>query len=152
VAWRILVQAQDFDVGAELRLLTANRTDVGGVASFIGLVRDMNDGKPLTAMTLEHYPAMAKAQLEALAKDAQQRWPLLAGVIIHRYGRLTPGDQIVLVATASAHRQAAFESAQFLMDWLKTKAPFWKQEESAAGTSWVTCREADATAADKWRV
>ena len=146
----IKVQREDFDVGAELAALTAGRTDVGGVASFIGLVRDMAGGAQVGAMTLEHYPAMTEKKLAEIEAEAQRRWPLQASLIIHRYGRLEPGERIVLVATASPHRQAAFESCAFLIDWLKTKAPFWKLEETASGPQWVEARDSDDEAAARW--
>src|SRR5215510_5913666 len=146
----IRVQRDDFDIGAELAALTAGRTDVGGVASFIGLVRDMAGGAPVGAMTLEHYPGMTEKQLAQIEAEAQRRWPLQASLIIHRYGRLEPGERIVLVATASAHRQAALEACAFLIDWLKTKAPFWKLEETGAGEQWVAARESDDAAAARW--
>jgi molybdopterin synthase catalytic subunit len=146
----IRVQREDFDVGAELDALTRGRTDVGGVATFMGLVRDLVGDGALRAMTLEHYPGMTERELEAIDQEARRRWPLQATLIIHRYGRLEPGERIVLVATASAHRQAAFESCQFLMDWLKTKAPFWKLEETAEGERWVAAKGSDDDAADRW--
>ncbi len=130
----VRVQEEDFDVGAEIEALTAGRTDVGAVASFVGLVRDIVPGAG-GAMTLEHYPGMTERQIEAIEREAHGRWPLTASLVIHRHGRLEPGDRIVLVVTASAHRQAAFESCQFLMDWLKTKAPFWKLEETSEGAA-----------------
>jgi molybdopterin synthase catalytic subunit len=146
----IKVQQEDFDVGAELAALTAGRTDVGGVASFIGLVRDMAGGAEVGAMTLEHYSGMTEKKLAEIEAEAQRRWPLQATLIIHRYGRLEPGERIVLVATASPHRQAALESCAFLIDWLKTKAPFWKLEETAAGPQWVAARDSDDDAAERW--
>ena len=147
----IRVQAEDFDVGAELNRLTAGRTDVGGLASFVGLVRERTEAGALSTMTLEHYPGMTEKRLAEIEAEALQRWPLSASLIVHRYGRLSPGDRIVLVATASSHRQAALESCQFLIDWLKTKAPFWKLEETAAGGQWVAARDADDLAAERWR-
>ena len=147
----IRIQAEDFDVGAELARMTAGRTDVGGLASFVGLVRENGEAGALRAMTLEHYPGMTEKRLGEIEAEALRRWPLSASLIIHRYGRLLPGERIVLVATASSHRQAALESCQFLIDWLKTKAPFWKQEESAAGSQWVAARESDDQAAERWR-
>jgi len=146
----IKVQQEDFDVGAELAALTAGRTDVGGVASFIGLVRDMAGGAAVGAMTLEHYPGMTEKKLAEIEAEAQRRWPLQASLIIHRYGRLEPGERIVLVATASPHRQAALEACAFLIDWLKTKAPFWKLEETPAGPQWVEARDSDDEAAARW--
>lgn len=137
----VRVQAAPFDVGAELALLRAGRSDIGALVSFSGLVRDV------AALTLEHYPAMALAQLRQVADAAAARWPVLAGTVIHRHGRLLAGEEIVLVAIASRHRAAAFESASFLMDWLKTRAPFWKHEE---GGNWVAARAEDDQAAKRW--
>ncbi len=147
----IRVQREDFDVGAELGKMTAGRSDIGGLASFIGLVRERTEAGALSAMTLEHYPGMTEKRLGEIEAEAMRRWPLSATLIIHRYGRLLPGERIVLVATSSSHRQAALESCQFLIDWLKTKAPFWKLEETSAGGQWVAAREADDRAADRWR-
>jgi len=147
----IRVQHEDFDVGAELARLTEGRTDIGGLASFVGLVRATNEGERLVAMTLEHYPAMTEKRLAEIEAEAMKRWPLQASLVIHRYGRLTPGERIVLVATASSHRQAALESCQFLIDWLKTEAPFWKLEEAMAGDRWVAARESDDLAAQRWK-
>ena len=130
--------------------LYADRQNVGAVASFIGLVRDVAGPGELSAMTLEHYPGMTEKQLQQLEADALQRWPLDRVLIIHRYGRLLPGDQIVLCATTSAHREAAFAACTFLMDWLKTKAPFWKLEEVGGKTEWVEAKDADDEAAAKW--
>ena len=146
----IKVQRENFDVGAELATLYADRQNVGAVASFIGLVRDVAGPGKLSAMTLEHYPGMTEKQLQQLEADALQRWPLDRVLIIHRYGRLLPGDQIVLCATTSAHREAAFAACTFLMDWLKTKAPFWKLEEVGGKTEWVEAKDADDEAAAKW--
>ena len=150
----IRVQEEDFDTGAEIAALTADNTAIGGVATFSGLVRDMApvDGsdRPISAMTLEHYPGMTEKKLAEIEAEANRRWPLDASLIIHRYGRLEPGDRIVLVACASAHRQAAFDACEFLMDWLKTDAPFWKLEDTDAGGVWVETRETDATAAARW--
>jgi molybdopterin synthase catalytic subunit len=160
----IKVQREDFDVGAELEQLTAGRHDIGGVASFVGLVRDLvgipggeaagspgTGGKAISAMTLEHYPGMTEKKLKEIEAEARQRWPLAAVLIIHRFGRLEPGERIVLVATASAHRQAALEACAFLIDWLKTQAPFWKLEETPVGTEWVEARESDDAAAARWK-
>ena len=146
----IRVQREDFDVGAELAALSNGRTDIGGVASFVGLVRDMNDGIGVSAMTLEHYPGMTEKMLAEIEAEARERWPLDAVLIVHRYGELRPGDRIVLCATASAHRQAAFEACMFLVDWLKTKAPFWKLEDTDKGAAWVEARASDDAAAEKW--
>ncbi|SMF76353.1 molybdopterin synthase subunit MoaE [Azospirillum oryzae] len=146
----IRVQAEDFDVGAEYAAFTVGRTSVGGVAMFVGLVRDIAGGAAVSAMTLEHYPGMTEKQLEAIGEEARRRWPLDDVLVIHRYGRLEPGDRIVMVATASAHRDAAFESCRFLMDWLKTKAPFWKLEATPEGERWVEAKETDDAAAARW--
>ena len=146
----IRVQREDFDVGRELAALTEGNPKVGGLTSFVGLVRDIAGDQTVSAMTLEHYPGMTEKMLERIEAEAQERWPLEASLIIHRYGRLEPGDQIVLVATASAHRQAAFESCHFLIDWLKTKAPFWKLEDTGAGSQWVDARDSDDQAAARW--
>src|SRR5882724_9046041 len=147
----IRVQLEDFDVGAELTRLTAGRTDVGGVASFIGLVRDLAGGAEVGAMTLEHYPGMTEKKLAEIEAEAKRRWPLAASLIIHRYGRLEPGERIVLVATASPHRAAALEACHFLIDWLKTDAPFWKSEQTPRGERWVEARAEDDDAKRRWR-
>lgn len=133
-------QAEPFDTAAESAALSTGRTDIGAIVTFTGLVRDTN-------LTLEHYPAMTDRQLAAIAREAESRWPILAGTVIHRHGSLAPGDPIVLVAIASAHRAAAFEAAEFLMDWLKTRAPFWKHE---AGAGWVAPKTSDDDAANRW--
>jgi len=146
----IRVQRDDFDIGTELAHLSAGRRKVGGVASFVGLVREISDGKRLTAMTLEHYPGMTEKILEAIVLEAEQRWSLEDCLVVHRYGRLMPGDRIVLVGAAAEHRQAAIEACAFLIDWLKTEAPFWKQEETATGTAWVAARDTDRAAAGRW--
>ena len=147
----IKVQREDFDIGAELAQLTAGNTKVGGLASFVGLVRDLADQSAVSAMTLEHYPGMTEKRLAEIEAEARARWPLENVLIIHRYGKLEPGDRIVLVATTSAHRQAALESCAFLIDWLKTKAPFWKLEEGAKGAAWVEAKASDDRAAEKWK-
>ncbi len=146
----IRVQREDFDVGAEMAALTAGNHAVGGLAVFVGLVRDVAGEAALGAMTLEHYPGMTEKMLERIEAEANQRWPLEASLIVHRTGRLEPGEQIVLVAAASRHRQAAFEACQFLIDWLKTKAPFWKLEETEDGPKWVEARGSDDDAAKRW--
>ena len=146
----IRVQREDFDVGQELAALTEDNPKVGGMTSFVGLVRDIAGDQTVSAMTLEHYPGMTEKMLERIEAEAHERWPLEASLIIHRYGRLEPGEQIVLVATASAHRQAAFESCHFLIDWLKTKAPFWKLEDTGDGSQWVDARDSDDEAAARW--
>ncbi len=147
----IKVQHEDFDIGAELARLTDGNTAIGGLASFVGLVRDVAGQSEVAAMMLEHYPGMTEKRLAEIEAEARARWPLEGVLIIHRYGRLEPGDRIVLVATTSAHRQAALESCAFLIDWLKTKAPFWKLEEGATGTAWVEAKESDDRAAEKWK-
>ena len=147
----VRVQEADFDVGAEIAALSDGRTDVGGVASFVGLVRDIAGGTAVTAMTLEHYPGMTERQLEEIEAEARSRWPLLEVSIVHRVGRLEPGDRIMFCGAASAHRGAALEACAFLMDWLKTKAPFWKKEETPAGERWVEARAEDDEAASRWR-
>ncbi len=147
----IRVQREDFDPGAEVAALTQGRHDIGGVVTFVGLVRDLADGKAIGAMTLEHYPGMTEKQLRAIDDEANKRWPLAASLVIHRYGRLEPGDRIVLVATASPHRDAAFDACRFLIDWLKTQAPFWKLEEGEAGAQWVEAKASDDAAASRWQ-
>ena len=147
----IKVQREDFDIGAELASLTAGNTKIGGLATFVGLVRDLADQGAVAAMTLEHYPGMTERRLAEIEAEARSRWPLEGVLIIHRYGKLEPGDRIVLVATTSAHRQAALDSCAFLIDWLKTKAPFWKLEEGSKGAAWVEAKESDDRAADKWK-
>ena len=146
----IRVQRETFDVGVELAALTAGRTDIGALASFIGLVRDHADA-PITAMTLEHYPGMTERKLAEIEAEAGARWPLQASLIVHRFGRMLPGEPIVLVATASPHRAAALEACAFLIDWLKTKAPFWKLEETSEARRWVEARSADDQAAARWQ-
>ena len=146
----IRIQREDFNVGAELSALSRGQHNIGGIAAFVGVVREISsDGAP-GAMTLEHYPGMTERKLTEIEADALTRWPLDAVLIIHRYGRLEPGDQIVLVITASAHRTAALEACQFLIDWLKTKAPFWKFEETAGGGKWVDARSSDELATARW--
>ena len=146
----IRVQREDFDTGVEIRRLIGTKTNIGGVVSFIGLVRDFAGGASVGAITLEHYSAMTARELAKVEAEAQRRWPLDASLIVHRIGRLEPGDQIVLVVAASAHRQAAFEACHFLIDWLKTKAPFWKSESTDAGAQWVEARASDDAAAAHW--
>ena len=146
----IRVQAEDFDLGVELKNLTAGKTTIGGLCSFVGLVRDMAGEERISAMTLEHYPGMTEKALNDIDAEAHMRWDLDGSLIIHRYGRLEPGDQIVLVAAASAHREAAFEACHFLIDWLKTKAPFWKLEDTPGGGKWVDARDSDSKAARRW--
>ena len=143
---RTSVQTENFDIGAEFAALTEGRTDIGGIGCFVGTVRG-----PVAAMTLEHYPAMTERAIARIAEEAQRRWSLLGCTVIHRCGRLQAGENIVLVLTAAAHRQPALDATAFLIDWLKTKAPFWKQEEDAGGaTSWVEARTEDDAAAARW--
>lgn len=146
----IKIQSEDFDVGAEIGHLSNGDTGIGGLACFVGLVRDIADGERISSMTLEHYPGMTERQLAKIEADARERWQLGEVLIIHRYGELAPGDRIVLVATTSAHRDAALESCHFLIDWLKTKAPFWKMEDTESGAGWVAAREDDAEATERW--
>jgi molybdopterin synthase catalytic subunit len=146
----IRLQREDFDAAAEAAKLTQGRTDVGAVVTFSGICRDHEGGRGVSAMTLEHYPGMAEEEIARHVAEAEARWPLLGVTVIHRFGRMQPGDNIVLVVTASAHRQAAFEAASFLMDYLKTKAPFWKLEERPGGTDWVAAKEQDDDAAARW--
>jgi molybdopterin synthase catalytic subunit len=146
----IRVQSQDFDIGAEIAALRKGRTDAGAIVAFAGTVRDRAKSGAIASMTLEHYPGMTESELARIEAEARARWPLLDCLIVHRIGRLLPGDNIVLAITISAHRQAAFEAAQFVMDFLKTSAPFWKTEESSEGTEWVTAREGDEAEAARW--
>lgn len=147
----VRVQREDFDTAAELERLTAGNSQIGAAVTFTGLVRDFAGDAPVQRMTLEHYPGMTQRQLEAIVAEAQQRWPLDGCLVVHRYGELTPGDRIVLVITTSAHRQAAFDACAFLMDWLKTKAPFWKLEENGSERRWVEAKASDDEAAARWR-
>jgi molybdopterin synthase catalytic subunit len=146
----IRIQEADFDVAQEIAAMTGGRTDIGAVVSFSGICRGSENGEPIGALTLEHYPGMAEAEIRRHADDALSRWPLQGLTVIHRFGRIPPGENIVLVVTASPHRQAAFEAAEFLMDYLKTSAPFWKREESKKGTSWIEARDHDDVAAARW--
>jgi molybdopterin synthase catalytic subunit len=147
----VRVQTAAFDLGAEFALLTAGRTDIGGVGSFIGTVRGAAGGRPIVAMTLEHYPGMTERAMAAIATAAEQRWHLLGCTVIHRVGRLAPGEAIVLVLAAASHREAALQATSFLIDWLKTRAPLWKKECFADGSeAWVAARDADETATARW--
>src|ERR1700754_2385884 len=150
VAATIRIQKADFDVAQEIAALSKGRTDVGAVVSFTGICRGTEGSEPIAALKLEHYPGMAEAEIKRHADEAIARWPLQGLTIIHRFGRITPGENIVLVVTASSLRQAAFEAAEFLMDYLKTSAPFWKREERPDGTSWVEARTQDDAAAARW--
>jgi molybdopterin synthase catalytic subunit len=147
----VRVQKEDFDPGAEIARLHEGRADIGAVVSFVGLVRGESHGERLTKMTLEHFPGMTERELARIADEARARWQLSGVTIVHRYGDLKPGERIVLVVTAAAHRRAAFEAGEFLMDYLKTKAPFWKRELRASGEHWVEARDSDDEAAQRWR-
>ena len=144
------VQLEDFDVGAEITALSAGRTDIGAVVTFTGLVRGTAGGQDISDMELERYPGMTEKALAKIEAEANTRWSLQASRIIHRYGKLVPGAQIVMVATASPHRGDAFEAAEFIMDYLKSRAPFWKKEGTADGGKWVDARDADEDALDRW--
>src|SRR6476620_6481701 len=144
------IQEADFDIAHEIAALTSGRHDVGAVVTFSGICRGSENGEPIAALTLEHYPGMAEAEIKRHTDEAMSRWPLTGLTVIHRVGRITPGENIVLVLAASQHRQAAFQAAEFLMDYLKANAPFWKREEGAAGTSWVDARHHDDAAAARW--
>ena len=146
----IRIQEADFDIAQEIAVLSKGRTDIGAVVSFSGLCRGSDGGEAIAALTLEHYPGMAEAEIARHAETAMSRWPLTGLSVIHRVGRIMPGENIVLVLTASAHRQAAFQAAEFLMDYLKANAPFWKREEKPTGTNWVDARRHDDAAAARW--
>lgn len=147
----VRVQEGDFDIGAELAALRRNQPQIGALASFVGLVREVNEGSGVAEMTLEHYPGMTEKALAAIVSEAGRRWELIDALVIHRVGRLLPSDQIVLVAVASAHRGAAFAACEFIIDYLKTRAPFWKRELTPAGARWVDARAADDEAAERWQ-
>jgi molybdopterin synthase catalytic subunit len=146
----IRLQREPFDTAAEARKLTCGRTDIGAVVTFTGICRADESGEPIAALTLEHYPGMAEAEIARHVEQAIARWPLLGVTVIHRFGRIRPGEDIVLVITASSHRHAAFAAAEFLMDYLKTCAPFWKQVETASGKSWIEAKASDDSAAERW--
>jgi len=146
----VRLQTEPFDAAAEMAALTRGRTDIGAVVSFTGICRGSEADEPISALTLEHYPGMAEAEIARHVEEARQRWPLLGVTVVHRYGRIVPGEDIVLVITAASHRQSAFAAAEFLMDYLKTRAPFWKQVERAGHTSWVAAQAADDAAAARW--
>ena len=146
----VRVQQHDFDAGAEIAALRAGNLNVGAVASFIGTVRDLNEGTGVSSMELEHYPGMTERALEDICAQARGRWDILDALVVHRYGRLAPGDQIVLVVVTSAHRGEAFAACEFIMDYLKTQAPFWKKERTPQGERWVEARDADDAAAARW--
>jgi len=147
----IRVQREAFDVAAVIDGLRAGNPAVGAIASFIGLVRDLNDGAPVTSMILEHYPGMTEKALEAIIAEANERWDLIDAAVVHRVGELRPTDAIVLVAVASAHRRDAFQACEFIMDFLKTRAPFWKKEENSQEARWVESRASDERAAERWK-
>jgi molybdopterin synthase catalytic subunit len=146
----IRIQQADFDIAQEVAALTKGRTDIGAVVTFSGICRGTEGGDAIAALTLEHYPGMAEAEIARHAETAASRWPLTGLTIIHRVGRIAPGENIVLVVTSSSHRQAAFAAAEFLMDYLKAHAPFWKREEGASGAAWVEARDHDDAAAERW--
>jgi len=146
----VRIQTQEFDVGVELTRLRRGNAKVGAIASFIGVVRDLNDDNTITEMTLEHYPGMTERALEEIVTEAKSRWEIIDSLVVHRVGTLQPADQIVLVAVTSAHRGAAFSACEFIMDYLKTGAPFWKKEQTPEGASWVDAREGDDVAAQRW--
>ena len=149
----VRVQREDFDISVEVKALTAGDTDIGAIVTFTGTVRGSAKGQPIASMTLEHYPGMTEDELARVEAEARARWPLAGSLIIHRIGELAPGDNVVLVVTASRHRQAAFESAEFLMDYLKSRAPFWKKEaDSGGGCHWVDARNSDLDALDRWTI
>jgi molybdopterin synthase catalytic subunit len=147
----VRVQEQDFDLNAELAALTAGRTDIGALASFVGLVRDVNDGARVGGLALEHYPGMTERAIQAIVDEATARWQLQGATVIHRVGRLAPAERIVLVAVAASHRGAAFAACEFIMDYLKTRAPFWKKESTPEGERWVEARHSDDRAAERWK-
>jgi molybdopterin synthase catalytic subunit len=147
----VRLQREEFDAAVEAAALTRGRTDIGALVTFTGICRGAESGEPIAALTLEHYPGMADAEIARHVEEAKARWPLMGVTVIHRYGRIPPGENIVLVVTASSHREAAFAAAEFLMDYLKTRAPFWKQVEAASGKTWVEAKDADDAAAARWR-
>jgi molybdopterin synthase catalytic subunit len=147
----VRVQSEDFDIGRALEPLTSGRRDVGALASFVGLVRDANDGSAVSGMTLEHYPGMTEKALEDICRQAQARWDLIDTLVIHRIGALKPGERIVLVGVTSAHRGDAFAACEFIIDYLKTRAPFWKREDTPGGPRWVEARQSDDSSAERWK-
>ena len=148
----VRIQTVDFDVSAEIAALRGNNPKIGAIASFIGVVRDANDGDAVAEMTLEHYPGMTEKAIEEIVEQARGRWGITDALVIHRVGRLKPTDQIVLVIVTSAHRGDAFAACEFIMDYLKTRAPFWKKEQTGGGARWVEARETDDVAAERWRL
>jgi molybdopterin synthase catalytic subunit len=151
MAVSVRLQREDFDAAAEAAALTRGRTDIGAVVTFSGICRGAESGEPIAALTLEHYPGMAEAEIARHVEEARARWPLMGVTVYHRFGRIAPGENIVLVVTASSHREAAFAAAEFLMDYLKTRAPFWKQVEAPSGKSWIEAKGTDDAAAERWR-
>jgi len=147
----VRLQREAFDAAAEAAKLTRGRTDIGAVVTFTGICRGAEAGGPIAALTLEHYPGMAEAEIARHVEEAKSRWPLMGVTVVHRYGRIAPGETIVLVVTASSHREAAFAAAEFLMDYLKTRAPFWKQVEATTGKTWVEAKDTDDAAAARWQ-
>jgi len=147
----VRIQSEDFDAGREIAALRRDNPGIGAIASFIGVVREINDGDKVAAMTLEHYPGMTEKSIAAIIEQAKSRWRIFDALVIHRIGRLKPLDQIVLVVVTGAHRGDAFAACEFIMDYLKTRAPFWKKEETPAGARWVESRESDEAAAERWR-
>ena len=146
----VRIQTEDFDVGAEIARMRTSTPRVGAVATFVGVVRDLNEGESVAGMTLEHYPGMTERSIEAIVAEARQRWEIIDALVIHRVGELHPTDPIVLVVVTSAHRGEAFAACEFLMDYLKTRAPFWKKERIASGSRWVEARASDDAAAARW--
>jgi len=146
----VRLQREPFDAAAEAAALAHGQRDVGAVVTFAGICRGIEDGEPIASLTLEHYPGMAEAEIERHVAEAANRWRLLGVTVIHRYGRITPGEEIVLVVTASSHREAAFAAAEFLMDYLKTHAPFWKQVESAGSKTWIEAKASDDASVERW--
>lgn len=147
----VRIQTHDFDASAEMAAMRAGRLDVGAVASFVGIVRDVNEGASVAGMTLEHYPGMTERAIQAIVDEAMSRWQIIDGLVIHRVGELRPADQIVLVVVTGAHRGEAFAACEFIMDYLKTQAPFWKKEQTPEGARWVEARASDDEAAARWR-
>ena len=148
----VRVQTEDFDTGHEIALLRKGNPQVGAVAAFVGIVRDMNDGSAVAEMTLEHYPGMTEKAVSEIVEQAKSRWQIFDVLVVHRVGRLKPTDQIVLVVVSSAHRGDAFAACEFVMDYLKTRAPFWKKEQTPEGARWVESRQSDDLAAERWRL
>ncbi len=148
----VRIQSEDFDAGREIAVLRKGNPKIGAIASFIGLVRDVNEGDPVAAMTLEHYPGMTEKSIGEIVEQAKSRWNIFEALVIHRVGELRPLDQIVLVVVTGSHRGDTFAACEFIMDYLKTRAPFWKKEQTLEGTRWVESRESDDIAAERWRL